>query len=205
MLLNSLVAAGVGTTSSTPNTQLSLRSGQLGDLIVSELHGRYYETNYRRNLFGACNQAAQVTTVALATTYTGICLSNTSGNSVNLVLNKIGIALSVAPAAIAPLALMGGASGTAVAHTTPLTPFSNFIGVGAAPSGKVDAAATLPITPTLLMPLMGGFTAAALPGVGPSLIDIEGGLIIPPGSFVALYSLTAVTGIFGFFWEEVPT
>jgi hypothetical protein len=29
------------------NAIVSGRAGQLGDVIVSELHGRYYKTNYR--------------------------------------------------------------------------------------------------------------------------------------------------------------
>jgi hypothetical protein len=51
---------------------------------------------------------------------------------------------------------------------------------------------------------MGGFTAAALPSTSPVLVDLEGGLILPPGAYAAIYSLTAATGLFSFTWEEVP-
>ena len=34
-----------------PGTPVAVRQGQLGDVVVSELHGRYYEQAYRKNLF----------------------------------------------------------------------------------------------------------------------------------------------------------
>ena len=188
-----------------PGVQAPLRQGNMGENIMSELHGRYYETAYRRALFNACVQAATTTTVALATTYTGLVLSNPIGSQVNLVLEKVGIALSVAPVGISALGIMAGYnSGTNVTHTTAGTPRSLFFGAGAAGVGLVDTSATLPTAPVLIHPLMGGFTAGALPSASPSLIDIEGGIILPPGAYAAIYSLTAAIGLFSFQWEEVP-
>ena len=34
-----------------PGTPTAVRQGQLGDVVVSELHGRYYEQAYRQNIF----------------------------------------------------------------------------------------------------------------------------------------------------------
>jgi hypothetical protein len=203
MILSGTVAAGVGPNSQSPGVVASLRQGQLGDLIISELHGRYYETAYRRNLFYGANQAAQTTTAAFATTYTGLCLSNTPGNAYNLVLNKVGITLASAPAATSVIGLMGNFSATAVNHTTSLTPGSTFIG-GASPTGKADSASVLPLAPVLIVPLMGGFTAGSLPSGNPILLDLEGSVIVPPGAYVSIYTSTAVSGLFSFFWEEVP-
>lgn len=188
-----------------PGVQAPLRSGQLGDVVVSELHGRYYEQAYRRNVFYAANQAAQATSVALATAYTGIMLSNPIGNPFNLVILKIGAALSVAPAAISAIGLMTGFnSGVNVTHTVALTPGSQFVGVGAAPTGKVDSSATLPTAPLLTTLFMGGFTAAALPPSPNALFDMEGSIVLPPGAYAGIYTLTAVTGLFSVMWEEVP-
>jgi hypothetical protein len=185
--------------------QANLRGGNLGELITQELHGRYYEQVYRKNMFFAANQAAQAVSVALATTYTGLVVSNPAGSTVNMVLNKIGIALSAAPAAIAPIGLITGYNAAGiVTHTTPLTPQSANIGSGANCAGKADAAATLVGTPAWSLPLMSGFTAAALPSAGPQVIDVEGIIVIPPGGFAAIGALTAVTGLFSMFWEEVP-
>ncbi len=183
----------------------NLRSGNLAELITQELHGRYYEQVYRKNMFWAANQAAQAISVALATTYTGLCLSNPAGSGVNLVLNKVGIALSVAPAAIAPIGLITGYLSTGlVTHTAALVPASALIGSGQNPVAKADSQATLVGTPAWTKMLMGGFTAAALPSAGPSLIDLEGAIILPPGAYAAIGALTAVTGLFSILWEEVP-
>jgi hypothetical protein len=183
----------------------TLRSGQLGDAIVSELHGRYYETAYRQNLFYAANTAATAVSVALTTTYTGLCVSNPAGNTKNVVLTKLSYALSVAPAAISSLGVITGYLSTGVTtHTTPLIPASTFIGTGPLPTAKADAACTLVGTPAWTMPIMGGFTAAALPSTTPAILDLEGSIIIPPGGYAAIGALTAVTGFAGIFWEEVP-
>lgn len=185
--------------------QPPMRGGRQGDQIVSELHGRYYESTFRGNQFIVANQSAQAVSVALATSYTGLLLCNPLASGKNLVLQKVGIALTVAPVAIAALGLLVGFNGsTNVTHTTANTSLRNAFLGGAAPVALVDNVATLPTAPTLAMPLMGGFTAAALPSTGPSLVDIEGSIILPPGGYAGIYALTAVTGLFGFGWEEVP-
>jgi hypothetical protein len=60
------------------------RLGKLGDQIVTELHPRYYEQTYRGAMFSAANQSAQAVSVALATTYTGLCLYNPVNSGKNL-------------------------------------------------------------------------------------------------------------------------
>lgn len=195
----------VGVVNVGDGIQPPMRGGRQGDQIVSELHGRYYESAFRGNQFIVANQAAQAVSVALATAYTGLLLCNPVSSGKNLVLQKVGIALTVAPAAIAALGILVGFNGTTnVTHTTTNTSLRNAFLGGAAPVALVDNAATLPTAPTLAMPLMGGFTAAALPSTGPSLVDLEGCIILPPGGYAGIYSLTAVTGLFGFGWEEVP-
>lgn len=184
-------------------TSQPVRMGKLGEVIVQELHGRYYEQVYRGNMFSVANQAAQAISVALATTYTGLCLYNPVNSGVNLVPNKVKFALSVAPAAIAVIGLIAGyaATGGVTAQTTKLTPTNNIVG-SVASKGVALSAATI-VTPTWLAMLYDGFTAAALPA--PTLpVDLEGIYIIPPGGFIAVGALTAVTGLGSIAWEEVP-
>lgn len=180
-----------------------IRQGKQGDVIVSELHGRYYETTLRGRNFSAANQAAQAVSVALATTYTGMLLYNPVGSGFNLVPNKVKFALSVAQSAIATIGLINGfsATGGVTAQTTPLVPTSNLIG---SPKGVGIAlsAATI-ITPTWLAHLLDGFTAAAFSAPTPA-VDLEGTFIIPPGGFIGIGALTAVTGLGFMSWEEVP-
>jgi hypothetical protein len=210
MLIQTQVGPVATTASAAPGTLIPGRAGQLGDTIVSELHGRYYETTYRRNLFNAANQAATTTTVGLATVYTGLCLSNPVGSTVNLILTKIGFSFIVAFPAAAAIGLMAGYnSGTNVTHTTPGTPRNMFFGAGAAGQGLVDTAATLPTAPFVTHVFGSGYTGAitTTPQVSPTIIDLEGGLLLPPGGYAAIYTST-VSGTSGFFgsmiWEEVP-
>ncbi len=198
---------GAATGLKTPDGTVSNieRIGNQNDRIVSQLHGKMYEQCLRLNLFGAASQAATTTTIALATTYTGLCLSNPAGNTKNLVPRQVMAALSVAPAGIAPMAVGGGyAAAGVVTHTTPLTTYCMKLGNGQAATGLADAAATLVGTPRVIMPFLGGFTAAALFATTPAIMDLEGSIIIPPGAYVFVYTLTVAVGLFGITWEEVP-
>ena len=192
------------TTGSTP----AIRQGQLGDMIVSELHGRYYETAYRRNMFVATTglQTASNGIIAPGSAYTGLSLYNPVNSSVNLVLNKVGFAFAVAPTAT----LYGLATGvsTQVPGTTTLATTRNaFVngqnaqGQGIAYSVATYAAsvANTPVVHTIV-----GAQAAA---VGSNFQDLEGSVILPPGTFLQFY-LSAASGATGtaysLQWEEVP-
>lgn len=119
--------------------------------------------------------------------------------------NQAAQAVSVAPAGIASLHLIAGYSATVdVTHTTPLAApgiRNSLLGVGLAATAKADSAATI-VSPGYLIPLGSGFTAGALYGTTPAWIDLDGLVVIPPGGWIALGALTAVTGFAGFAWEE---
>lgn len=183
------------------------RADRTGATTVTDAHGRYSEAARLGNLFSASNVAAQAVSVALTTTYTGLCISNPLGNTKNLSILGCNYALTVAPAAIASLHLIAGYSATTnVTHTTPLASpgiQNNLIGTGAPATAKADSAATI-VNPTYLIPLGSGFTAAALYSTTPSWIDLAGQFVLPPGAWIAVGALTAVTGFGGFTWEEIP-
>lgn len=190
-----------------PGTTPFLRGGQLGDAIVSELHGRYYETTYRKNSFYVAIQSVATTTVGLATTYTGLVLSNPVGSPVNLALNKCSLMQSVIQATqVEAYALAYGSNTTTnVTHTAAATIQSSFIGSNASSQAKADTSATLPTAP-----VYGHFitnTAAASTNSPGSVIDLEGSIILPPGAYAAWVTpaQASVAGLwFGFSWEEVP-
>jgi hypothetical protein len=187
----------------------SLRSGNLNELIVQELHGRYAETTLRRAMFAGANTIAVATTAGFATTYTGLCLSNPAGSPVNLVLNKVTWAAIVAQASALSLGIMTGyTSAGVVTHTTPAVPASNFVGAPAG-VGLLDAACTLPIAPTRVILLDSLLTGAiTVANHGGNIYDLEGSVIIPPGGFAAFYTSAASAAaslVFGMQWEEVPT
>lgn len=196
----------VGPQALADGAETQARGGRSGEMVITALHGRYYEQTYRGNLFTATNQAAQAVSVALTTTYTGLCISNPIGSNRNLVILSAAFALSVAPAAIASIHLIAGYSGTSpVVHTTPLASpgvQNCLIGSQSKATGLADSAATI-VNPGYLMPLMGGFTAAALPSSPVAFVDLSGQFVVPPGGWIAIGALTAVTGFGGFTWEEV--
>jgi hypothetical protein len=206
-----LIQGSVGqpsTTSIQPGTTPTIRQGQLGDVIVSELHGRYYESAYRRNLFNAAVQGTGITTSAgLVTGYTGLALTNPTSSTVNLVVTKVGYGVNAAPAAVMVVSLAFNTSTTAVTQTTAITGRNNFLG-GAAPQGLAASATTFPTAP-INSHILGVIGTNAITAINETvdLIDMEGSIVMPPGSYIAIVTSTAsaATSFWGSFqWEEVP-
>lgn len=201
-----LMRARAGIVNAAEGSETTVAADRLGALLTSDGAPRYYNMAKAGMVFQAHNVAAQAVSVALATTYTGLVVSNPNNSGKNLVLLGANYALSVAPAAIASLHLLTGFSGSDVTHTTPLAApgiQNAIVGGGQAAVAKADSAATIS-TPTYRLAMGSGFTAAALYATTPSWIDIGGQIIVPPGGFVAWGALTAVTGFGAFCWAELP-
>ena len=207
--INGTVGGSAAQTAGTNPANLALRIGPTSELIVDELHGRYYETTVRKAMFSGSNLTGVTTTAAFATTYTGMCLSNPIGSTVNLVLTKVTYAPVVAQTAALVMGIMTGYSAaTNVTHTTPLVPLCNFVGQPAG-TGLIDSSATLPIAPTRLI-LLGTLTTGAITQtlLNGSVTDMEGSVVIPPGGYAAIYTSAASVAsslAFGMMWEEVST
>ena len=156
-------------------------------------------------IFNAANQASQLVTQGFATTYSGLCLSNPLTSAVNLAVMKVGLAVNANPAAAAVLGIMAAYAGpTGVTVGAAITPVPSKLG-GSTGYGVVGATATFPIAPSLIMPLQYVPTTAA--EISPSLIDIGGSVVLPPGAFAAICTIggvTGTTGIFSWQWEEIP-
>jgi hypothetical protein len=193
----------VATTASLASGQNPiLRLGNMGDTIVSELQGRYYENTYRGNTFVAGSGAITLPTT-LASTAATFSLSNNSGSGKNLVLKQVTFAFAAAPAAASVAALVGGYSATNVTHTTPATPVLALLNGTNNAVGKVDTSATLPAAPTVLA-ILSAVEAASSITPSPVIYDCGGAIIIPPGGFVSIQATSAATGAATFVWDEVP-
>ena len=181
------------------------RSDKQGASVSTAAHGAYNEAVSRGKVFIAANQAAVTTTVANAVTYTGLCVSNPAGSEHNLSILKVGWAFSVAPAAIAPVHLAGGyvITNGVTAHTTPLVVYNAKIGAPGASVAYADGASTI-VGPVYLQPLIGGFTAATLFAGPASLTDMGGIVVVPPGGYVFISTLTVSVGFGAMAWEEIP-
>lgn len=157
-------------------------------------------------MFSASIQAVATTTVGLATTYTGLCLSNPITSTVNLVLNKCSMMQSVIQATqIEAYALAVGFNATTnVTHTAALTTKSNKIGSGLTSVGLADTSATLPTAPTYHTFVTETASATSQPST--ALIDMEGSVILIPGAYACWVTpaQASVAGLwFSFQWEEV--
>jgi hypothetical protein len=197
------------TTSIASGSTPAVRQGQLGDMIVSELHGRYYETAYRRNMYTATLTSGTTTSAALSTTFTGLLLLNPNNSQVNIVVNKVGYAFLVAFAAASAIGLQVGNQSAALLSgltTTNTVVRPNFVGAGVGTALTYSAATTT--GPSLRQIFGTGLTGAitTTPAVY-SYFDLEGGLILPPGAWVGSYTSTASGAssmLASFQYEEVP-
>lgn len=207
MLQHTLVGPASSTTVGQ-GTTLPVRSGgQGGDVIVSELHGAYYEQCYRGNVFNASLQAVGTTTVGLATTYTGLVISNPITSTVNMVLLQGSVMQSVIQSVqIEAFAIaVGNNSTTNVTHTAALTPRQSLVGGTATPQGLADTSATLPTAP--FYHTFVSQTSTATADGNAAFIDLKGSIILRPGAY-ALWVTPAQASVagmwFSFVWEEVP-
>jgi len=163
---------------------------------VSVMEGHCY--------YGA-NQTGCVWTVELATTYTGLCVSNPIGSGKILRLWYAGYSEVVAPTGIADawIALGYHASTNVVAGVAGTA--RNLKAGGAVGVGQVWTGATLPVAPTYAYPIINGHTSAALSTTGvPGLVRIAGAL--PAGGFaiIANFTIGVAVGAKGaILWQEV--
>jgi hypothetical protein len=205
-------------------TQPAVRLGQLGEVIKSDLHGRFYEQNYRGNLytFGLSNTAA-VAANAIATGLTAtaqplIGIYNPINSPVNLVLLQTTIVTStIANTAVSPGGFMyvysiGNASvstGSAPINCKTFSVSSSFakaFAVSTALTGLTNNLAVLRACGIAPFNAAGAATAVSLLQ-GITTDNVDGSIIVPPGGVVgvmAQVSSTTYSVSVGALWEEVP-
>src|SRR6267142_901347 len=213
MLLNTQV----GPTKSASTSQPPLRSGILGDAIVSELHGRFYEQAFQGNLYsnGTTATALTANTITLTATTTPILgVWNPLSSTSNLVILQAQLQLSPPVSAAAMGTLVWATSINNAVISTGTAPFSRktLTSTGAQGKGMAFVALTgltnnLVIQFTSQLPaqtLVGAATASA-PYAG--VENFDGSLIIPPGGVLALLNTVSNTTMLAggnLLWEEVP-
>lgn len=188
------------------NSSGALVPAQLGkqaDLWVSQRHGKYYTPAYAGVSAFIGNTAGVTLVAASATTYTGLAIQNPAASGVNLVLQRFTGVGTVVSAAMQTVGLANG-------HTTftpsdSIAPLSTILaGAVTGLKAKVTASATLDGAATVMF-AMGATQIAA--GSYSINYDFDGGLLIPPGQYVAVVepvgTPTASSFMGAFFWEEV--
>lgn len=181
----------------------TMRMGQNGDQIASDLHGAYYEQTVRGNLY-QLQGAATTTSAAGNATFTGTGLINPAGSGYNLVIGRVAIAQAAALTASTNIGVMYGP--TIAVATNLLTP-ANRIAGGKASVAYGTSGGTITALTNFVIFAGSGSGAMTVPGLIPLAIhDFKGGIVIPPGSMVASYTSAASTTalLFNFEYEEVP-
>jgi hypothetical protein len=206
MLIQAQVGPAVSSTSLGVGTQPNLRLDNLGGLTATQLLPRYYESTYRRQMYTVANQSGVTTSAGLSTTYVGLCIANPTTSTVNAVITKLGYAFTVAPGNPMTVGIMTGVG--ASISTNLVTARNRFVG-GVGAQCLASTSLTLPGTP-VLETVVGSVLTGAITTQSqqaPTLLDLEGSLILPPGAFAAFYTSTAsgASAFFGSFqWVEVP-
>jgi hypothetical protein len=214
MLIQGQVGAPALNASLGPGANPPVRQGNMGDLIVSELHGRYYETNYRGSLFGvALNSitvgATNISPVNGTNTTPLLTIFNPIGSGKNLSLVKITQSL-VSGTPGGPFVWNVLALPQTITNTTFTTPFNLSTLQQAGSLAKVwtqQAIGSATVAGTAFR-TAGGFAAAAAgAGVNTYTEEYAGDFIVPQGTAVSLCAYaTGTTHIFSAFveWEELP-
>lgn len=201
--ISATLSAKIGEVNQASGTEINSRADRQGGLLTSQLHGRYTEQALNGNLFMVSNQAAVATTAALATTWTGLCVSNPSTSRYNMALLEFGAALAVAGSDDGAMGLL---MATIAAPASVVAIKNCFLG-GRSSVMMADDGATL-VGPYLLgTPFAYGTGATNLVNqTGAFCWKIDGAIIVPPGYTIANYTTTATTAAFVFYyiWEEIP-
>ncbi len=194
----------VGAISAAVGTANPLTTNKYGALITVPSGGPLSEAALAGRLFSAGNSAAVATTAAMTGTWTGLCISNPTGNTFNIIMHEFSWALTVVGPDDGSVGLF---TCTIAAPAAVIVPTNQLRGSGIASTAYVDDGAT--VVGGVMARLAGSIGTGATNlvwGNSPNVLDLKGGLIITPGYTLATYTTTATTAaaMFNFVWEEVP-
>ena len=205
----------------SPGTNPTLRLGQFAEQLVSDLQARFYENNYRGNIFsvGMTVVALSANTITLTATTTPILgIWNPTTSPINAVLLQATLQIVTAGnSAVVPGAFVWATSIGNGAISTGLTPFNRktLAAAGSQCKGFAGSTALTGITNNLVIAEAADFGtlvvaqgATGTPIISPPMVqNFEGGLIVPPGGVLALLNTTSTTTISvagKLMWAEVP-
>lgn len=207
-----------------------VRSGKQGDMIVSTLHGRYYEQTYRNNVYSsgsAVLTALSANTITLTSGTTPIIgLWNPSSSTVNCVMLHAGLQ-AVINTFTTPVGAGAFVWATSVGNTAVpaggATPINRKTLLASGAQAKIYTAGAAMNSLTNNLTYLGpsDFTSPSsltygtitAPTTGTTITPFggvhmfEGDLIIPPGGILALLNtnLTTTMSVTArLVWEEVP-
>lgn len=186
-------------------TEQPFRTGKTGELVVTELHGKYFEQSMRGNLFHASIAAAGAA-LSVAGTAAGIALYNPAGGAGAKLLSIIKVTLGIVSGTYVVGSIMHGVNtnvNAAATTGTALTAVPGLVGSSAKPVGQPFSAATLPVAQSPLRPFA---LKNATPPFTQLFDDVDGEIVLAPGTTWSLFVIGADTTpleLVGITWEEV--
>ena len=209
----------VGNQSNTDGDVVKARGGKNGDQIVSGLHGNYYESSRRGQVYFASTVIAGVVVpVAAATLNSKFTLWNTAASGVNVELISIFMMTDTATTVVNSHALMvqrnlASSGGIPTTVTTPCIALPAGLG-GVSAGVTVAAQATLTnaqipgvaTAPYIGVWPIGGYGATTADGGADLTHNFDGKLVLAPDSLVALVGTVAASGaaFCQICWAEYP-
>lgn len=200
----------------------ALPGGHQGEGIFSQLHGKYYNSNYYDQLYYSSNAAAGAAfTIFSNASYVGHFIWNPQGSGKNLSIAKVYFGFdaqastAVGAFGYAWLVNAGASLATAapVSATTAITATRGSCKCG--PPGQGNSVALTGSAATLTTALTWGRAANVFGSTGAITTeiakggmcdDVDGTMIVPPGTFWAVTTtiLTGWTVSTTVIWEELP-
>ena len=194
---------------SFPAQQAGAPTGVMGDLVLTELMGRYATLAKSQKLFFA---SASITAPVIYSTAAqlGPMIWNRPGSGLDA--HILAILLSQPSTAYTVAGSLGWASNvqaTAPTSPTAIVATNCYAGGGASQMGAVNSAGTVIVLPVpTFLPLIAVNTGAiSVTAVGTTWADVGGSLIVSPGTVgYVCSSATLSTGvaIIGLLWAEGP-
>jgi len=211
----------------TTGTSTPFRADLSGAQIVADGHGRFQEAALRGTLFSAGMTVTSISNVTFTTGTLGatgtpiIGLWNPVGSGKNLVVlqARLQIVMTTLGARTGPGAFMWCVGVNQSAITTGIVPFSRLSLVASGAVGKAYANTALTgLSGNLTvmeaagvqggpMPVSGTDVLGVVPYAAPSVDNIDGAIVLVPGSVLALLCTTTPVGVSAassILWEEVP-
>lgn len=196
---------------------IGLRQGNEGQLLVADLHGKYYEATKRGNIF------IQTTTpLGLAIPiYTGTAprcmLFNPPSSGKNAVLVRIAANRASGTtveftAGLSRVASTAVATGAPIAALPGTTPFNGLVGSGNASKMISDFSGTITLTSAGVAADFFYSLFHSYAGIGTSAIndnpishEFDGAVVVPPGMAIYLAASVASVALYAttLVWEEV--
>lgn len=188
--------------------------GKAAELIVAELHGKYYTQAYRNNLFLGSTAIAGVVVPAYNTTAQTFGLWNPAGNTKNAVLTSLDIGLVSGALILSNWTLSqslnaGSALATGgISAFTAGTPQGGNIGISGGNTVRFTPSGATTLASTFLMTLGISYntTTTTTNYAATQHYDFDGKVIVPPNCavWVTNNAASGSTADLSLFWEEVP-